>query len=425
MTFSLTRGFKHIFEGVSRLLMLHPRDQEERNIRLLYSNTAMVGVAAGGILAFLPVFLARLGANSTMISWLTSGPALVAVVFLIPGAIIAERNTNQVKVRVTWISVVLLGYLLCALAPFVVPIAYLPIVLIFLWTFKVLAEAVTIPAWTAVMARAVSPQRRAQLNGTRWALMSLVMAVSSAFFGWLLDRVVFPFNYQLVFFISFAVAVLDPLFFAKIKISPNEILRQPSGLSLRQRAYEYFKPIFHYKPFITYLLATFFYRIALNLPVPLLTLFWVNQLKAPDTLIGLRGTVGYSALVVGYMLWGRFANRLGHRRVLFISTLGLALYPLLTGLLPSAIWLLPVALLWGLTAAGIDVALFDMMLGAVGPDRQPLFAAFWSIEANLCVFIGPLVGAVLSNMVGLREALVIGGLLQAVTTLPFLMLPRN
>lgn len=425
MTFSLVRGFKRIFAGVSRLLMMHPRDQEERNIRLLYLNTSMVGVAAGGIMAFLPVFLARLGANSTMISWLTSGPALVAVVFLIPGAIIAEHHANQVQVRVTWVSVVLLGYLLCALAPFVVPIAYLPIVLIFLWTFKVLAEAVTIPAWTAVMARAVSPRRRAQLNGTRWALMSLVMAVSSAFFGWLLDRVTFPFNYQLVFFISFAVAVLDPLFFAQIKIPPNEVLRQPSGIGLKRRVQDYFLPVFRHKPFVTYLLSTFIYRIALNLPVPLLTLFWVNELKAPDTLIGLRGTVGYSALVVGYMLWGRFANHLGHRKVLFISTLGLAFYPFLTGLLPSAIWMLPVALLWGLTAAGIDVALFDMMLGAVGQAREPLFAAFWSIEANLCVFIGPLLGAALSNAVGLRTALVIGGLLQVVTTLPFLRLPRD
>ncbi|MHB1354497.1 MAG: MFS transporter [Anaerolineae bacterium] len=425
MTFSLARGLKRISAGFSRLLMMHPRDQEERNIRLLYLNTAMVGVAAGGIMAFLPVFLARLGANSTMISWLTSGPALVAVVFLIPGAIIAERNANQVKVRVTWVSVVLLGYLLCALAPFVVPTAYLPIVLIFLWTFKVLAEAVTIPAWTAVMARAVSPQRRAQLNGTRWALMSLVMAVSSAFFGWMLDRVIFPFNYQLVFFISFAVAVLDPLFFAQVRIPPNEVLRQPSGIGLKQRVWTYFRPIFRHKPFVTYLLATFLYRIALNLPVPLLTLFWVNTLKAPDTLIGLRGTVGYSALVVGYMLWGRLANRLGHRRVLYISTLGLAFYPILTGLLPNAIWMLPVALLWGLTAAGIDVALFDMMLGAVGQDRQPLFAAFWSIEANLCIFIGPLLGAALSNVLDIPQALIIGGLLQIVTTLPFLMLPRN
>ncbi|MHB9034502.1 MAG: MFS transporter [Anaerolineae bacterium] len=414
-----------LWAGINRLLLLHPRDQEERNMRLLYLNTAMVGVAAGGIMAFLPVFLARLGASSTLISWFTSGPALMAVIFLVPGALIAERQTNQVKVRVTWLSLVLLGYLLCAVAPFFVPLLYLPVVLIALWAFKVLAEAVTIPAWTAVMARAVSPQRRAQLNGTRWALMSLVMAVSSALFGWLLDRVAFPFNYQLVFFISFAVALIDPIFFAQVKIAPNQVLPRAKGISLNQNIRSYFHPVFSHKPFIIYLAATFFYRVALNLPVPLFTLLWVNELRAPDTLIGLRGTVGYGALVAGYLLWGRVANRIGHRKVLYISALGLAVYVVLSALVPTAIWILPVALIWGMTASGIDVGLFDLMLSAFHTERQPLFAAFWSIEANLCVFIGPLIGAALSGPLGLRNAILVGGALQALTTLPFLWLPRD
>ncbi|MCE5259556.1 MAG: MFS transporter [Chloroflexi bacterium] len=425
MAFSISHALNYLKAGLSRILLLHPQNQEERNMRLLYLNTAMVGVASGGIVAFLPVFLARLGANSAMVSWLTSGPALVAVIFLIPGAVIAERQENQVKVRVTWISLVLLGYLLCAVAPFFVPVGYLPIVLIILWSFKVLAEAVTIPAWTAVMARAVSPQRRAQLNGTRWALMSLVMAVSSAFFGWLLDHVAFPFNYQLVFFISFAVAVIDPIFFARIKIAPIQVIKPQRGAPWRERVRNYFRPVFSHKPFVVYLLATFLYRVALNMPVPLFTLLWVNELRAPDTLIGLRGTVGYGALVVGYMLWGRIANRIGHRKVLFISALGLAAYVIISSFLPSAIWILPVALLWGMTASGIDVGLFDLMLGACQAERQPLFAAFWSIEANLAVFIGPLIGAALSDTLGLRSAILIGGLLQAVTTLPFLRLPRD
>lgn len=425
MSFSIARAYKSIARSIDQLLLLHPASQEERNMGLMFLNTAMVGVAAGGIMAFMPVFIARLGASSTMVSWLTSAPALVAVVFLIPGAIIAERQTDQVRVRVRWVSVVLLGYLLCALAPFVVPLNYLPIVLVALWSFKVVAEAVTIPAWTAVMARAVSPRRRAQLNGTRWALMSLVMAIASAFFGWMLDRVVFPFNYQLVFFISFVVAVFDPFFFSRIKIAPLEVPKRSGGLSLGQRMQAYFKPVFSHKPFIVYLAATFLYRIALNLPVPLFTLLWVNELLAPDTLIGLRGTIGYSALVVGYLLWGRIANQLGHRTILYISTLGLAVYVLVSGILPSAIWILPAALLWGMGAAGVDVGLFDMMLGACASQRQPLFAAFWSMEANLCVFIGPLIGAALSEVFGLRTAILIGGALQILTTLPFLWLPRD
>ena len=62
---------------------------------LMFLNTAMVGVAAGGIMAFMPVFIA-LGASSTMVAGFTSAPARSCRV---PdsGAIIAERQTDQVR----------------------------------------------------------------------------------------------------------------------------------------------------------------------------------------------------------------------------------------------------------------------------------------------------------------------------------------
>jgi MFS family permease len=165
--------------------------------------------------------------------------------------------------------------------------------------------------------------------------------------------------------------------------------------------------------------------VALNLPVALYSLYWVNVLKVPDTLIGLRGTVGNAALVIGYIYWGRSANRLTHRKVLFITALGYALYPILTALVPSGIWLLPVAALWGLMAAGIDIGLFDLMLSTWPNKRQPLFAAAWSMAVNGVVFVAPLIGAALANRTTLGTALVVAGAAQMLTTIPFLKLPKD
>ncbi len=172
-------------------------------------------------------------------------------------------------------------------------------------------------------------------------------------------------------------------------------------------------------------MATILYRIALNMPAPLLSLFWVNELQATDTLIGLRGTVGYGALVVGYMVWGRWANRLSHVRVLRWGALGLALYVLLTAFIPSAWWLLPAAALWGLAAGGVDIGLFDLMLASCPKERQPLFAAVWSMVANGAIFVGPLIGAALARATSLRTALIIAAVAQAVTTIPFAALPKD
>lgn len=411
--------------NVRRSALVAPRTQEERNTRMLYLNTAMIGIAAGGIASFLPVFLARLGADSTLIGWLTSAPALVSIFFLLPGAMLAERYVDQVKVRCVASRLSRGPYLLCALVPFFVPAQYLPLVLVLVWMLKTIPEAVSTPAWTSVIARAVSPRRRAQLNGTRWALLSLVSALSSAFFGWLLDRIRFPLNYQLVFLLSFATAVLDPYFFSFIRVEP--LMRPQAGASgdVLRRARDYFRPVLQHRPFLVLIGATLLYRVALSLPSPLFSLFWVNNLHASDTLIGLRGTVGHAALVAGYIAWGRSANRVGHRRLLALSALAFALYPLLTALSPSQGWLLPAAAVWGLTAAGIDIGLFDLMLACCPTERQPLFAAVYSIVASSAIFVGPLLGAALANSTSTATALVVAAMAQVITTLPFVFLPRD
>ncbi len=419
------RQIRHLAGQMLASSFVRPRTQEDRNAQMLYLNTAMMGVAFGGITSFLPVFLARLGASSTLLGWLTSAPALLAVFSLIPGAIIAELNPDQVKVRVTYAQIVRASYLVCALAPFVVPAEYLAVVLVIIWTVKTFPEAVAIPAWMAVMARAISPERRARLNGERWALLSVVSAISSAAFGWMLDSIPFPWNYQLVFFISFATAGLDPYFFSFIRVPPLERPEISPSRNPVTRFVEYLKPVVHHKPFIVFLGATILYRIALNLPAPLFSLFWVNELRASDTLIGLRGTVGNAALVIGYIFWGRSANKMGHRMVLILSALTFATYPIITALSPTAWWLLPAAAVWGLTVSGLDIGLFDLMLASCPQQRQPLFAAVWSMVANAAIFAGPLMGAALSNATSIGVALLIAGALQAITTIPFVFLPKD
>jgi MFS family permease len=414
------------WQRVRQSSLVQPRDQEDRNARQLYLNTAAIGVAVGGIMSFISVYMARLGADSTMMGWLAAAPALVATLSYIPAAMIAERHADQVRLVVRTALLTRVAFLLCAVVPSVLPEGTQPLVLVVIWSLRMVTDSVANTAWTGVMTQAVSPRRRAVINGQRWALLSVVSAISSAAFGWMLDLVPQPLNYQLVFFISFAVSMLDPLAFARVRVPLMEPAARPAHSGgLARRAAEYFRPVIHEKTFLLFIGATILYRVALNAPAPLFTLFWVNDLHAPDTLIGLRGTVGYAALVVGYLFWGRSANRLGHRQVLTLAALGLAAYPIMTALSPSPAWLFPAAAVWGLTAAGIDVGLFDMMLGSIPKQRQPLFAAVWSIVANAAIFVGPLIGAAIADHTSVYLALIICGVAQVVTTIPFAFLPRD
>jgi hypothetical protein len=57
------------------------------------------------------------------------------------------------------------------------------------------------------------------VNGVRWALLSIVTAVSGALFGLLLDRVAFPANYQLVFIISFLAGAATLWTFSRLRLA--------------------------------------------------------------------------------------------------------------------------------------------------------------------------------------------------------------
>jgi MFS family permease len=400
---------------------------EERNYRNLLLSGVWFGPVDGGIYNFLPVFLARLGASASVVSLLTSGPALLSMLAFIPGGAIAERYTNQMKLfaRVTFVA--RLSYVLIALLPLLLTGPVLPLVVVAVWSLAAIPNSIGQPAWTSAMQQAVPPRRRAALNGLRWALMSVLSGLSLFVFGLWLDRGPFPLAYQVVFLVSFIGGVLNLYYFWRVTVPPFVPAPRPAGPRQRwtTRLAEFLRPLMESKPFIRYNLAVIGYRIALALPAGLYSVYWVHDLKATDSWIGLRGTAGYAALVVGYVFWGRVANRIGHRLLLLICGGTLAVYPVFTALVPSVPWLLPAAMLWGFTVSGIDIGLFDMLLAVCPEGRQPRFAAAANTLLSVAITLGPILGAALAAAVTIRGALFISGALQLVGASAFLLLPSR
>ena len=398
---------------------------EDHNILSWYLSTAFTGMVDGGILVFLPVFLARLGASPALLGLYNSLPALLSILLLIPAGMLIERVTDQLSAMVRLGLLTRLAYLAIVVAPFFVRVPHLPLVIVGAWVLRTVPDAGAIPLWYAVSARAVSPARRGHVNGTRWALMSLISALCQAAFGRGLDGAPFPLGYQAVFAVSFVASVAEMLAYARLRLPLLTAEEQPARAPLRERLQAYVQPLIEHGPFVRYLAGTIGYRLALNMPPALMTLLWVRELRASDGLIGLRGMVGYVALVFGYLAWGRNANRLGHQRVLTFAALGLASYVMVSALLPAAIWLLPAAVLWGLAAPGIDIGLFDLLLHACPGGKQARFFSVGLVATNLAIFLGPLLGVGLANITSVRTALLVAGALQVVATLGFSLLPRD
>jgi MFS family permease len=393
---------------------------EDRNIRYLVIDTAWQGLMMGGVFTFMSVFVVRLGASSVMVSLLTSLPAILMVAFSIPAAQVVQRQRDLVRftnvVRIFHRGAVLV----IALLPFVLR-EHLIEAIVAIWALKTIAIAFLDSAWTAVVADVIPPRRRASVNGGRWALLSLVTAMAVAGYGYVLDRSAFPLGYQIVFLLSFLGGVAGMYYYGQIEVpaAAPHLVPAAERASFGDRVRRYVRTFSGRPSFVRYVLTTFVLRFGLNLPAALYSIYWIRHLGASDLWIVWQATAGKLALIVGYFLWGRVATRRGHHLVLLACTVGVGLYPALTGAVPNQFWLPLVAMVQGFFITGIDLSFFDTLLHVVPSDRRPSFVAVNSVFAHLAMTLAPLVGSGLAEWIGLRTVFVTASAVHVVAALLF------
>jgi len=410
--------------ATARRWLLHSSDlsQVDQNIRCLVIDTAWQGLMMGGVFTFLSVFAVRLGASNLQVSLLTSLPSVIMVVLSIPASQVVQRQRNLVRFTNLGRIPHRASILLVALLPFFAG-RYLIETILVVWTIKTVAIAFIDPSWVAVVAEVIPPQRRAAVNGGRWALLSIVTAAAVAVFGYVLDRVVFPVGYQIVFTVSFLGGVMGMFPWRRI-VLPEEteqlVAEGAPRVSLSERLRRYLGTLTGEPQFVRFLLTTSVLRIGMNLPAALYSIYWIRHLEASDLWIGWQATAGKIAPIVGYYLWGRVATRRGHHLVLLICALGVGLYPVLTGLVPSQLWLPAVALVQGFFVTGIDLAFFDTLLHVSPRKERPRFVAVNSVFAYLALSLAPLAGSALADWLGIRVAFYVAGAVHVVAVLLFL-----
>jgi MFS family permease len=399
-----------LWRSLKRLLPASPAGdsqwaQQERNIRNLFLDTTSQGILAGGILAYFSVFIARLGGSSLLISLLTSLPALGVILFSIPAAQFVGRRRDVVRITVVGRLVIFTLYLLAGLLPFVLKGQIMAPILVALWALQAIPGSVANVSWTEVIAHSVPVERLARVNGARWATYSLVIAISVAAFGALLEQLPLPINYQIVFIISAGSGYLSAYFFSRIKMDRSYGPSASQGrASLGQQVRNLIAPMTESRPFLYYLIVGFVLRLGINLPAALYTIFWVKTLNATDQWIGWRTTAGSLALVAGYTFWGRSVARMGAVKALAICALGMALYPVVTAFVGAPAWLVPAALVWGFFASGIDITIFEGLLRISPQKNRTAYVAINTVLANLAIFLGPIFGSLVSDAIGIRPA---------------------
>ncbi|MBI5566654.1 MAG: MFS transporter [Chloroflexi bacterium] len=401
---------------MSTLTSQPPRTLLRRNFRALYADIFGYGILAGSTLAFINVYVARLGASNIEMGLLSAGPALISLLIAMPIGRWLERRP---LIRTTYLSSIgfRLGYVVMVLLPwFLPPPAQIGSYVLLVLLMSIPGTALAI-GFNATLAATVPPDWRAHVIGRRNALMSLSMTATSLLSGQLLDHIVFPLNYQLVFGIGVAGAAMSTIFLGRIKpIGPiGSIGSQiPASARLgngngRGRA---LRLDLLRGPFGLMMIAYLFFYLGQAVPVPLFAKMQVDQLKLSDGVISVGTAAFNGCMLIGSLYLARLTRRFGHRGVFAIAALLYGAYPLLLGLAENNVLFFAASILGGAITGVMGGAQVNRLMERIPNDDLPAHMALNNMAGNIALLTGSMLGPLLADALGLREAILISAALR-------------
>jgi MFS family permease len=386
---------------------------QARNWALVQVDSVFIGiVTASG--TFLPVFLLRLGGSANDVGLLTALPALTAFVFAIPFGRWLQGRHNIVpwysRMRlIAWLSYALIAGVAAALPSD----QAVPAILV-VWALASLPSTAGLVAFPIVMDGVAGRDGRFDLLGRRWAIAGTSTAVAVALGGQFLNAVPFPTNFELLF-VMVSLAGAGSFLQSYRLVIPDQIPRRSAEPApTRERLTGLLSLVRANRSFVRFELRSLVYTASIGLSMPILPLFYVHEVRAPDAWIGIIGAATSAGGVVGYIAARQLARRGGGTATLLASMFAVALAP---AILSAIGWLPAVAAIGfviGIAGAGVQLAMFDQLMRRVPIEHGVTFTSVDQSIQNVALVLAPNVGGVVAAAVGARSSLLVVALVGAV-----------
>ncbi len=421
-----------------------------RAFRHLYWDVAWYGLLAGSTLAFLTVYITRLGATSWQIGLLNAGPALVGLLFTMPAG--------------RWLHGRLIGRAVLASAVasriFFLPMALLPLLLppgAQIWAIIIVTLVMAIPGtvlavgFNALYAAAVPPASRGEVAGIRNAVLAVVYVASTLLSGFILTRMPLDVGYPIVFALGFVGAAMSTLhvwFLRDVRgdegIDPDAVraplgdharpgsmrfmgmsVRSSVALRIFSRTKLVLRPEILRTPFGWVIASLLLFHFAQYIPIALFPLLYVNELQLSDQQISI-GTALFQALVlIGSLQLGWLTRRKGNLWIMYVGVTGLSLYPLIMAGAQGMLLYLVASVVGGAAWSLVGGALANYLLEMAPINDRPAYLAWYNLALNAGILGGSLAGPVLMYWVGIREALLVGFALRLLAAISIWLAGRH
>lgn len=417
----------------------HPSDRIERNIRVnIYHGICSI-LAVNMAAPFMGIFAVKLGASEYQVGLLSSGPALVSLLSMIPGGRFMDKRARKKRAISVFIMLQRVFYLFIAAIPFFVPDRRAHLLVLAVTAMNIPASIANI-GWQAFISKVVPAERRAEAFAARNRLMNLTGTIVVLVAGRLIDIAGFPVGYQIFFAGAFVLSLLEIWVLGKV----DETVDEPEGnvetsaagggaaaaaagnsghddgagskgLLRRLRVPD---------PFLRYTLASVFFYLALQAPWPLFTLYQVKVLGANNTWVSLLNLTNTSGSLLGYGFWARQCRKRGNLSTLAIASAGIFAIPLVYAFSKSLLTIVCFNLFTGAIFSGVNLALLNRLLEVTPEESKASYIAYYTTAINVSAIFAPMVGVGLLNLYGFRVAFMICALMRLSASLFFRLVQR-
>lgn len=363
---------------------------EASNYHHLVMDIAWFGISFATTSRFLQFFALRMGATPMELAWMTSLPSLVLVFATLLSA--WWRNRYETTMQAIWYPAIVyrLMFLLPMFAPFF-PEHLRVVWLILSAVLPAIAQGIVSAIFLIMMREAVSEETLSRLFTRRHLAFHITLILAAVGFGFMLEHIAFPTNYQIMFALGFAFSLVSQWHLGKV-IPRGDGSERPKALPKRTLRALFADTKFQSVAWVTFIAyLTFYFSFAL------IPLHLKETLGATEGFLGIYGGVEiFSALLAAFVM-NRLFQRYGNRAMITWGLVANGLAVVVIALAPDMWLTLFGAAVTGLAWSIISVAVLGFFAERTAPNDMQASVVFHQILFTATV-AGPLLGNGIVNV---------------------------
>ena len=368
---------------------------------------------------FIVKFLQRLGGDEFHISLLNSLPGFVGVLSSLPGAIyIVKRSHASPKthmIRFLWASrLLLIGF---ALVVYTSP-QIAPWLFVILFALKSFPESISQTAFQGFTGDLFDDNYRSTAISLRSKLSTPISVVITLLTGYMLRVLPQNDNDRMLLYQIFIVAAM---LFGILEIFSLSAIKEPSvEITSGMKPFkEILADIKKQKKFISFTLSSLLFYFGWQMGWPLFSIYQVVNLRADEFWLSIIAVVTAIGSYLGYSYWNRMIKRKGNSFVASVTTMGMAINPVVMAISPNLYWASLVSFIIGFFVAGNVTVLLNALLESTPSENRVIYIGTYNTLINISLMISPIVAHSVLKLTGIFWALIVVAIIRTMGSIVF------